>query len=287
MGLVRKKGSMAAEHPAVSASLPIPYPEPLLLASPPRPGLLTAGRGALTLDTKRECVDGGLASLWGCGLLGITSCSSSLTPYCWDHFISVFIQLTNTLEQLLCVKDCSRYERYGRHQDLKVIPFTDLTLEWEKLGSHPPRCPLTRARPCRTQPAPVFIPLMILIIPQGSRLLAFSLSLPEVRKKEKHTANIIFFPEMNPPTYSKSLMLFNRIFTISVWSTCPWVTPFAQSFLRESIFTFFLHERLCFKHQFRFAPLQPPGVREMWDPIQHVSHRDSSQSSSAHWQFTA
>lgn len=60
---------MAAEHPAVSASLPIPYPEPLLLASPPRPGLLTAGRGALTLDTKRECLDGGLASSWGCGLL--------------------------------------------------------------------------------------------------------------------------------------------------------------------------------------------------------------------------
>lgn len=141
---------------------------------------------------------GGVASLWGCGLLGITSCSSSLTPYCWDHFISIFIQLTNTLEQLLCVKDCSRYERYGRHQDLKVIPFTDLTLEGEKLGFHPPpppRCPLTRARLCRTQPAPVFIPLMILIIPQGSRLLAFSLSLPEVRKKEKHTANIIFFPK--------------------------------------------------------------------------------------------
>ena len=201
---------MAAEHPAVSASLPIPYPEPLLLASPPRPGLLTAGRGALTLDTKHECLDGGLASLWGCGLLvggvaslwgcgllGITFCSSSLTPYCWDHFISIFIQLTNTLEQLLCVKDCSRYERYGRHQDLKVIPFTDLTLEREKLGFHapPPRCPLTRAHLCRTQPAPVFIPLMILIIPQGSRLLAFSLSLPEVRKKEKHTANIIFFPK--------------------------------------------------------------------------------------------
>lgn len=81
---------------------------------------------------------GGVASLWGCGLLGITSCSSSLTPYCWDHFISIFIQLTNTLEQLLCVKDCSRYERYGRHQDLKVIPFTDLTLEGEKLGFHPP-----------------------------------------------------------------------------------------------------------------------------------------------------
>ena len=66
-----------------------------------------------------------------------------------------------------------------------------------EIGFPPPSCPLTRARPCRTQPAPLFIPLMTLLIPQGSRLLASSLSLPEeeVRKKEKHTTNIIFFPK--------------------------------------------------------------------------------------------
>lgn len=139
---------------------------------------------------------GGVASLWGCGLLGITSCSSSLTPYCWDHFISVFIQLTNTLEQLLCVKDCSRYERYGRHQDLKVIPFTDLTLEWEKLGFHPPALsPYPGTSVQDTACTSVYSPDDPDHSPGIKASGLLSLSTRSQEKRKAHSKHYFFFPK--------------------------------------------------------------------------------------------
>lgn len=122
----KEKGSLAAGSPSRVCQQPHPSPWA------PAPGfssqagsghLLTAGQKN---SHKIQALGGGRVSSWGRGLLGLTSCSSSLTSYCWDHFSSLFIQLTNALKQLLCVTDCSRYGRYGRHQDLKAPPFSDL-----------------------------------------------------------------------------------------------------------------------------------------------------------------
>lgn len=88
----------------------------------------------------------------------------------------------------------------------------EVTVQWRETGFQAPVVllagPHVWGTPCTTvydepDPSPAIAPT--------------SLSLPEkyVRKKEKQATNIIF-AEINPLIYSKSLILLNRIVTISV-----------------------------------------------------------------------
>ena len=125
---------------------------------------------------------------------------------------------------------------------------------------------------------PLFIPLMTLIIPGGWRLLSL------YQKKsggKKSTLQPLFFFPPNEPTYlfQVSYVVQQDIYHLSL-KHLPLGHSVCSEISQKVHFHFFPCMRDCFKHQFQFAPLQPPGVQEMWDTIELTPHGDSSQSGS-------
>ena len=138
-----------------------------------------------------------------------------------------------------------------------------------------PRGQLGVVPPCRTQLYHCLFPWWLWSFLEDE---GFSLSTRRRSQGEKnHTTTIVFFPQ-NEPTYlfQVSYVVQQDIYHLSL-KHLPIGHSVCSEISQKVHFHFFPCMRDCFKHQFQFAPLQPPGVQEMRDTIKLTPHGDSSQ----------
>lgn len=100
---------------------------------------------------------------------------------------------------------------------------------------------------------------MTLVIPGGQRPLSLSVYQKKKSGGKKHTTNIVFSP--NEPTclFQVSYVVQQDIYHLGL-KHLPLGHSVCSEISQKVHFHFFPCMRDCFKHQFQFAPLQPPGV---------------------------